>query len=448
MADLPLLNPWWKGRQYIQEDKHIKEYEEKKYKWEPKLEIKLLPDNIFTLRGPRQVGKTTLMKLFIRNLLKENIDEKAIFFWSCDELVDFRELAVVLREYLSFSEGIRERYMFLDEVSKIKEWQRAVKSLHDSGELKGCCMMLTGSHTLDIKHGAELMPGRTGKLGKDVKLLPMSFSEYVKVIKPEIAAKIKKINLKKISHKDIKAAKIFDSELKKLFSQYLITGGFPLVINEFHNNKEIPEYVYELYYRWVIGDIVKWGRQEKIAIQLLKSIIVKQSSAISWDSLAKEAEIKSHKTVSAYVEDFENMFVLLVLYYLEINKKLPDFAKNKKLYFIDPFIYHIFRKKIYFKDIEIGPELIEAAAASNLARLSDVGLFPKAYYWKNKFEVDVLLNIKDSLFPFEIKYQNTIRREDYRGLFHFNKGILVTKHTLELGNKYNAIPAHILLAMI
>jgi len=454
MTELSLLNPWWKGKEFIKEDKNLREFEEKEYKWQPALlnNIELKINNITALRGPRQVGKTTLVKLLIKNLLETGVNEKSIFFWNCDELPDFRELSSILREYLEFSKinNLTKNYIFLDEISRVKNWQRAIKALKDSGELDNCFILLTGSHTLDIKYGIERLPGRTGKFGKDLALLPLSFSEYIKLIKPDIAKKIKKI--KNLSVREINSAadnvKVFDSELKVLFNQYLITGGFPLVINEFFSNKTIPEYLYELYLRWVVGDIVKWGKQERILIQLMASIILKQSSPISWDSLAKEAEIKSHKTVSVYVEDLENMFVFLTLYFLELNKKIPDYNKNKKIYFLDPFIYHVFNKKIFFKENEIKPDLIEGVAVSNLSRLSYESLFPKAYYWKNKREVDLLIKVKENIFPFEIRYQNKISKQDFKGLYHFNKGILVTKATLIKGEKYSAIPIHLLLAII
>ena len=454
MPDLNILNPWWKGKEYINTDKHIKEFESKKYKWQPDLlkKIKLSPNNLFSLRGPRQVGKTTLLKLIIKNLLNSGINKKAIFFWNCDELLDFRELSSVLREYIEFSKisNIREKYLFLDEISRIKDWQRAIKSLIDSGELEDCCLLVTGSNTLDIKHGVERLPGRTGKRGKDFILLPMNFSDYIKLIRPDISKKIRKI--KRVSIQEINSkinyTRPFNSELKTLFNQYLITGGFPLVINEFFVNKEIPEYIYEVYLRWIAGDIAKWGKQEKILMQLLKSVILKQSSALSWDSLAKESEIKSHKTVSAYVEDLENMFVLLVLYFLELNKKIPNFDKNKKIYIFDPFIYHVFNRKIFLKENEITSGLIEAVAIANLSRLTYSNLFPNIYYWKNKKEVDAILKLKEEIFPFEIKYQTKITREDYKGLFYFNKGILVTKDFLKIGEKYSATPIHLILSII
>lgn len=447
MTDLTLLNKWWKGKECLEQDKHLVDFKEKRYQWQPRLlkEIVLAPDNIFTLLGPRQVGKTTLIKLLIKSLLAK-VDEKAVFFWNCDELVDFRELSLILKEYLSLAESyqLKEKFIFLDEISRVKNWQRAIKFLADAGALKECCVFLTGSHTLDLKYGMDRLPGRTGKLGKTLILLPLSFSEFVNLVAPEIFCKISPVRDFTVAevNKSIAATKLFESELKVLFENYLITGGFPLVINEFLTNKKIPDYVLEVYHKWIVGDVVKWGKQEKILIQLLKSLIVKQSSALSWDSLSKEAEIKSHKTVSSYIEVLENMFAVKVLHFLELDKKILNYAKNKKLYFSDPFIYHVFGQKIYFKEFEITPALIEAVVVSHLSR------FGETSYWKNKREVDVLLKVKEELFPCEVKYQHRISPQDYAGLHHFQKGILVTRDYLNLGEKYSAVPVHLFLASL
>ena len=81
--DISILNQWWKNKELINQDKSIKEYELKKYKWQPTILKELKPkiNNIYTLRGPRQIGKTTLIKLLIKELLKDN-DEKSCFYWS------------------------------------------------------------------------------------------------------------------------------------------------------------------------------------------------------------------------------------------------------------------------------------------------------------------------------------------------------------------------------
>jgi uncharacterized protein len=461
ISNFIIQNVWWKGKEYLEEDKHLREYREKKYKWQPKIlkDIRLIPGNLYSLRGPRQIGKTTLVKLIIESLIQNGVQEKMVFYMNCDSILGSTELLNTLRDYHEYADSllIKEKYVFLDEISGIENWQKTIKVLVDSGEMKNTCLFLTGSHTLDIKKGFDMLPGRTGKYGKDFLLLPLTFNEYVRLIKPEIGKKLEQMGSNSISLAEINSAVSsalpFDHDLKIIFNQYLLTGGFPLAINEFHTGKTIPDYVYEIYSRWVIGDIVKWGKQEKILKQILRTAILKQSTAVSFDSFAKEAEIKSHKTVSTYVEDLENMFVFLVLYFMDFNKKIPDYNRNKKIYFFDPFIYHIFNRLLNLKEAEINPSLIESVAVVHFARLVH-GLYPKAsfndltFYWKNKKETDIVLKLDTRLLAVEVKYQEKITKDDFQSLYHFESGLILSKSLLKLDDKYSVIPVHLMLAVI
>ena len=80
------MNPWWRDRQSINQDKHIRTFEASKIKWRPPLlKTPLNEDVLHIIKGPRQVGKTTLIKLFIKNLLADDkVSEKNIFFLSTE----------------------------------------------------------------------------------------------------------------------------------------------------------------------------------------------------------------------------------------------------------------------------------------------------------------------------------------------------------------------------
>lgn len=76
-------NPWWLRQELILEDDKIKEFEKQKYKfWHLfYFSFPLNKEAIFTLRGSRQVGKTTLLKLLIRKLLLEKkVQRESVFF--------------------------------------------------------------------------------------------------------------------------------------------------------------------------------------------------------------------------------------------------------------------------------------------------------------------------------------------------------------------------------
>jgi hypothetical protein len=75
-------NPWWKDSSAISDDDKIKDFQAAHIQWQPRIknDISFDNDRIYTLRGPRQVGKTTLVKLLIKNLLSEVKDSKSILY--------------------------------------------------------------------------------------------------------------------------------------------------------------------------------------------------------------------------------------------------------------------------------------------------------------------------------------------------------------------------------
>ncbi|NHV06280.1 MAG: ATP-binding protein [Thaumarchaeota archaeon] len=125
------LNPWWKGKEAIEEDEDYRKWKESKTKWIPSLleKIELKPFSLHFLFGPRQVGKTTLLKLLVKELLERIENPKAIFYYRCDKLSDYKELDEILKEYLRIrkNENIKTSYILLDEVTFPKEWFRAIK---------------------------------------------------------------------------------------------------------------------------------------------------------------------------------------------------------------------------------------------------------------------------------------------------------------------------------
>ena len=60
-------NPWWKDKGTIKTDRLILAWENSSFKWKPRISEAFCWDAnvIYTLRGSRQVGKTTLLRLKI-----------------------------------------------------------------------------------------------------------------------------------------------------------------------------------------------------------------------------------------------------------------------------------------------------------------------------------------------------------------------------------------------
>ncbi|MFC1612889.1 AAA family ATPase [Patescibacteria group bacterium] len=185
---LQKYNPWWEDKNAIKRDEKIIEFSSQAIKYYPNFFIKeKFTKGVYTLLGPRQVGKSTTFKLFIKNLLLEKkINPLNLLFFQCDAIKDFQELIKVLETYKESLSNKNRFYIFLDEISFIEEWPRAIKHLIDRGDLKNAIIFLAGSLSLNVKGGAELMPGRRGKKEKqDFLLLPLDFKKYVKLLKNE-----------------------------------------------------------------------------------------------------------------------------------------------------------------------------------------------------------------------------------------------------------------------
>lgn len=438
---LEVYNPWWKGREYITEDEDYKKWEESKTKWVPSLaeKISLEPYCLHFIYGPRQVGKTTLIKLLIKQLL-EKVNPKAIFYFKCDQISDFKELDEVIKRYLKMKKGekIETSYIFLDEITLPKEWYRAIKWHIDMGSFKHDVLILTGSLSMFVKGEVETFPGRRGS-GKDFVMYPLSFRDFVKVVSEEIFKKMGKIetlNEEEIKRESLKTLP-WINELNDAFEVYLKCGGFPLAVKSMLEEGRISTSAGDVYLSWIKGDLARLGRNESIAKRVIKAIVEKVPSPISYLSVSKEFEIKSHKTVFYYIDMLEKMHLLKVLYFIDLNKGVEVLYKQRKVHLLDPFLYHIFA----FWCLTKKPEesiIVESTVAGHLSRKFNTG------YWKNKKEVDIVVLGKE-LAGIEVKYKEKAEFAKLKA-GRMRRVITLTK------NKFNeeplAIPNSVFLACL
>jgi predicted AAA+ superfamily ATPase len=495
ISDLAYWNGWWKDEESLRSDKNIIDWRSSNFKWEPRLG-KTIEDEevVYVLRGPRRVGKTTLVKLRIQQLLERGISPHNIFYYPCDALESPTQLRSVIETYLS---NTREKgewcFLFIDEVSMLKDWQRAIKLLFDAGRFKDCTVLLTGSHSIDLRKGSESLAGRRGHIEKlrygtpDKVLLPSKFSEYVETLQPILANKIRELFLLSIDRRKqtfldlangqipdgLKKLAVFSEDLSKLFEDYLVTGGIAPAIHEYISTGKIPMDTYGTFVHFVVRDICNWGQDENYARQILRRLIETLTSHVSWNVLKEDTEISDHKTAEAYVKVLKDSFVVSYHYRLNISKTSADYNKEKKAYFQDPFIFHACRSWVYGKDgfeesqeflskTENKSKLVECVVGNHISRFM-FNLHPSSlydpsnfvFYWTNKSkEVDFVIEMNDQFLPIEVKYSDNIGKSDAKGIEHFIKtgcsspcGIITSRNRLEVKNKYVIVPLSILLLL-
>lgn len=428
-TDLLSFNPWWEKKEAIESDPDIEKFRKEKIKYFPEFDIK---NGIYVIRGPRQVGKTTLVKLKIKELLEKN-EPKNIFFYSFELSRKPEDIHNKIMEYLETVAQKGKKYMFLDETTTIPEWSRAVKLLVDKGDIgTDDCVLVTGSSSIDLRKGAERLPGR-GIEGKEFFYLPCSFRCYLKLKGIEIPSKniLNQKEFYKSAKKNI--AKIIT--LNKEFFNYLSDGGFLYSIN--HGKDEL---TLEKYARWLEGDFVKWGKNPLVVKEILQAIIKKKCSQFSYHSIAKESSVSSHNTIIDYLDMLDEELFLKT-----INKTLLPFKierkKEKKAFFMDPLLIAVAER---WADQRL-PEAckVEQTVQNHITRIGSV-----YFYNDGKKEIDCVVKLKSKAVGIEVKWSDNIKSSDIYGVRKTDIPYILSKETLKIDGNVPVIPVSLFLAML
>ena len=158
-------NPWWRGEPIAEVPAFHRWAFEPVYS---RLTRGLAP--AIVLRGPRQIGKTTLLNQVVSQLIRDGVEPRRLFRLQFDDLADLKTLTLpivelvewytreVLGETLNQAAAAgRPPFLFLDEVQNLAEWAPQLKHLVDLGKVRA---MVTGSSALRIEAGHDSLAGR------------------------------------------------------------------------------------------------------------------------------------------------------------------------------------------------------------------------------------------------------------------------------------------------
>ncbi|MBM3713585.1 MAG: ATP-binding protein, partial [Actinobacteria bacterium] len=441
---------------------NIKKLKKCKYIYKPQLfkHADLESDVVYTLRGARQVGKTTLVKLIIKDLLGKDINPRNIFYYSMDLVKDDKELFnIFVTWYETIKENTKRKYIFFDEATFVQNWEKSIKHIVDTFGLENKTFILTGSSAIDLRKGSDRLPGRRGVSSPGKLLLPLSFKEFCNLTGLKVILKNEdSISLESIV-KNVPELKIYQNELDLHLDKYLTCGGFLESINSLFSNNIINEETFERYISAIFSEIEKVKKSRITSKNIFSSIIDSLSSTISWNTLAKKSGNISTNTLIDYVTAFSDSFTVYYLQHFDKNKLTGNPAKDKKLYFFDPFYYHIISKIINLPYIKINKSaLIESLIGAHLIRNFEKGIYQgfsnieKIFYWKSTKgkEIDFILSrSKNGITPIEVKYQNIINPIDYITVKKsFKKGIVVSKNNFTIEKNIVILPASCFLYLL
>ena len=154
-------------------------------------------DIIRVITGVRRCGKSSLLLMY-KNWLEEQYGKDCILYLNFDgpEFILDKSLRV-MNESLKSGINDNTRFLLLDEVQLMEEWERAVNAYYSTGRYE---IIITGSNARMLS--SELATLLTGRY-TEIEMFPLSFSEY-------------------------SIFKGMKDDYESLLDEYLLYGGFPL----------------------------------------------------------------------------------------------------------------------------------------------------------------------------------------------------------------------------
>lgn len=276
---------------------------------------------ILALVGARRVGKSTLAKLLIRELLK-SVEAKNIFFINLEkpEFIPYKDdasyLGVIFDAYLKLANPDMQSkiYFFIDEVQIFQNWEIFVKSKYENFNIK---FIITGSNaSLLTSNYAAVLTGRVQRL----EIHSFHFREFLHFKKIDFSTKIQR-TVNKI-------------EISRAMDEYLKWGGYYSVMS---NNDEMlkKEYLKSVAEDIILKDIVpRYNiKSSQIIRDLFYYLVSNAATTLNYSSLAKKLGVDP-KMIKEYIGYFEDNFLIHTI--SAYHDKLTSQIKSaKKLYLSD-----------------------------------------------------------------------------------------------------------------
>ena len=332
---------------------------------------KIKPGKVVVLHGARRVGKTFLIKEYLKT-----VGEKYIL-WNGE---DFTVHELLSRRSVQNYKNIlgSTKLLVIDEAHRIPDIGQVLKLIVDSFEnLK---IIVTGSSAFDIANLAgEPLTGRK----YEIMLYPVSENEFLQFEKPE--------------------------ERHDNLLQRLVYGNMPEVIN-IDDSEDKAAYLRELVNSYLLKDILAFEniKNSSRLIDILKLIAYQTGNEVSIEEIGRQIGM-SKNTVEKYLDLLSKVFVVYRLNGFSRNLR-KEVVKNSKWYFYDNGIRNAIVAN--FNHINLRDDrgmLWENYMMSERIKFhSYSGVVCNRYFWRtyDKQEIDLIEEREGKLFAYEVKWKN------------------------------------------
>ncbi len=327
--------------------------------------------------GPRQAGKTTLVKTTFPDKPYYSLENP-----------DIRNFAI--EDPRGFLKTIQNGAI-LDEVQRVPNLFSYLQEVLDNSSEKGF-FILTGSNNFLLQENiSQTLAGRVAYLN----LLPFTASEL----------KSKKI----LPHTD---------------EEVLFKGYYPPIYDQNISPTDwMPNYIKT----YIERDV----RQIKNVTDLLvfekfmRVIAGRTGQELNLSSISNEVDVNL-KTIQSWIGILENSFIIYLLkpYHQNYNKTI---TKRPKIYFYDTGLVCSFLRITNATQLENHPlkgSIFETMIVIELVKkFTNLGINPPLFYWRDKtgHEIDVVIDNGQKITPVEIKSGKTINTDFFKHLKYWKK---------------------------
>jgi len=341
---------------------------------------------IITITGPRQSGKTTLVKYVFSTYKYVSLEDPDQRNFAEEDPRGF------LAEYAE--------HVIFDEVQRVPNLFSYLQTAVDEKPRNGR-FILTGSQQFLLnKNISQSLAGRTAIL----RLLPFSLSEILG----------KKPQLYWQGGEPVK----FSKPSQTLFAT-IYKGFYPRIYDKKLDPKQWYRDYFETYVTRDIRTILNIGDLRTFE-QFLRLLAGRSGQLLNLTSLSNDCGV-SHTTIKRWLSVLEASYLILLLppYYRNYRKRI---VKTPKVYFLDPGLLCFLLRITSPKDLAIHPQLgniFETFVVSEVYKsFTHQGLEPPLYFWRDRTgnEIDLLIDYGEKAFPLEIKAAKTIFLEHLRRL--------------------------------
>ncbi len=274
---------------------------------------------IKVVTGIRRCGKSCLMETIRKELLSSGVSQDNIIFLDLDTK-KYRKIKTAdqLETLIDSFEGLNgTKYLFIDEIQNVKNFEEVVNAYRQSGEYS---IFITGSNSYLLS--GELVTKLTGRY-IEFELFPLSFEEY--------------LDMKTFYGKQIESNLIIE------LNNYLREGGFPKAM-QYDNFADKRTYIES-----VIAEIFEKDIKKRIKIKNVEAfnnvrdfVINNFGSTISikslQEALAKNGIEIKRATLTRYIETLVQSKILYRCDRFDMKSKRA-LSGEKKYYLADTSLY-------------------------------------------------------------------------------------------------------------